>query len=250
MKKIIFLPMLGIAAGELMMFSGNDYAGLAVYVINLQAIALALVLGNFSTDTKNYLQSLLLPLQMRIINFAMPHLFTITLLWYPLVYGVMFIPIYYVIKNQNISSKDIGVDFGGMYKYIPMALLIGTAMAMLEYRILNPAPLIMNLRLPNLLLITIVMLVFVASVEELIFRAIVQTRLQNVFGLNQGLLLSAAIFGIMHASYGLMNEILFATLFGVILGYIFRKTKSFPFILLIHGTANVLLFGILPIVLA
>jgi membrane protease YdiL (CAAX protease family) len=61
-------------------------------------------------------------------------------------------------------------------------------------------------------------------------------------------LLGAALFGIMHSGYGNVDEILFATFFGAVLGYIFQKTRSFPFILIIHGTANVFLFGILPIV--
>lgn len=62
--------------------------------------------------------------------------------------------------------------------------------------------------------------------------------------------MSGILFGIMHSGYGLMNEIIFASLFGILLGYIFQKTRSFPFILVIRGTVNLLLFGILPIVLA
>ena len=44
----------------------------------------------------------------------------------------------------------------------------------------------------------------------------------------------------MHSGYGRIDEILFAGIFGIIIGYIFQKTRSFPFILVIHGTANVL----------
>jgi membrane protease YdiL (CAAX protease family) len=93
-----------------------------------------------------------------------------------------------------------------------------------------------------------VMFVFVAAVEELIFRSILITRLEKVFGSINSLLLSSLLFGIMHAGYGLLNEVLFATLFGVILGFIFQKTRSFPFIVVIQGTANVLLFGVMPII--
>lgn len=248
MKKEIYLPILGIAAGEVMMLSGHVYIGLILHVINLQAITLGLIFSDLSTEKKNLMQTMLLLLQMRILNLAMPQFFTTKLLWYPLVYGVMFISIYYVTKQQNITSKDIGIDFNRWYLYIPLALLIAAAMAMLEFKILDPVPLITNLKIHNILLISIVMFIFVAPIEELIFRSLLQTRLQSVFGDNKGLLLSAALFGIMHSGYGLMDEILFATFFGAVLGFIFQKTKSFPFILIIHGTANVFLFGILPIV--
>ena len=113
----IYLSVLGIIAGEVLLFLGYVYPGLAVHIINIQAITIAIILGNFSPGTKNVLQSLLLPLQMRIINLAMPQFFTITLLWYPLVYGVMYISIYYVTKNQNITSKEIGINFKHWYIY-------------------------------------------------------------------------------------------------------------------------------------
>lgn len=248
MKKEIYLPMLGIAAGEVMMFSGHVYAGLAIHIINLQAITVALIFGDFPDRIKNVLQSLTLLIMMRIINLAMPQFFTITLLWYPLIYGVIFIPIYYIIKNQQISSKELGIDFRRLHIYLPAAILIGLAMALIEFRVLHPASLITDLKLSNLILISMVMFVFIGAAEELIFRSILQTRLEKVFG-SKSLLLSGALFGIMHSGYGLMNEILFAGIFGIVLGYIFQKTRSFPFILVIHGTANVFLFGVLPIIL-
>ncbi len=250
MKKEIYLPILVLATGEFMMLSGHVYIGLAIHIINLQAIILLLIFNKAPPEIKNILQSLILLLQLRIINLAMPLFFTVTLLWYPLVYGIMFIPIYSIIKSQRISSKEIGINSKRLYIYLPAALLIGAVLGMLEYRILHPAPLIKDIALPNLFMIAIVMFVFIGAAEELIFRSILQTRLEKLFGLKYGLLASGIMFGIMHAGYGLVNEILFASFFGLVLGYIFQKTNSFPFILVIHGTANIFLFGILPILLA
>jgi membrane protease YdiL (CAAX protease family) len=250
MKKEIYLPAFGIAAGELMMFYGNIFIGLAIHIINLQAIALALIFSKFPSEIKNIHQSLILLLQMRIIALAMPQFFTLTLLWYPFIYGVMYIPVYLIIKNQNISSKEIGMNFSRIKIYLPSAVLIGSGMAVIEYYILQPVALIENANISNLVLISVVMFIFIGAVEELIFRSILQTRVEKVLGLNYGILISGGLFGIMHASYGLINEIIFAGFFGCVLGYIFQKTRSFPCILAIHGTANVLLFGILPILLA
>ncbi|HMB44565.1 MAG TPA: hypothetical protein VKL21_01960, partial [Candidatus Methanoperedens sp.] len=84
MKKEIYLPMLGIAAGEIMMLSGHEYIGLVLHVINLQAVTLALIFSDLSMEKKNLIQTLLLLLQMRILNLAMPQFFTTKLLWYPL----------------------------------------------------------------------------------------------------------------------------------------------------------------------
>ncbi len=250
MKKVIYLPILGIVAGESLMFFGHVYLGLAMHIINLQAITLFLIFSNFPADIKNVVQSLFLLLEMRVITLAMPMFFTITLLWYPLVYGVMFISIYFIVRNQQISSGEIGLDYKKLNQYMPAALLIGAGTGLLEYQILHPIPMITNLRLPNLFLVAIVMFVFVGAVEELIFRSILQTRLEKVFSQKSGILMSGILFGVMYSGYGLMTEILFASFFGILLGYIFQKTRSLPFILVIRGIANLLLFGILPIVLA
>lgn len=250
MKKELSLPVLGIAAGELLIFSGNIYPGLAVHILNLQAIILVLIFGKYAIDTKNVLQSLTLLLLMRIVNLAMPQFFTVTLLWYPFIYGVMYIPVYNIIRNQQISWKELGMDLSRLHLYLPAALLIGALFALLEYRILSPPALIDTTRPANLVLITVVMFVFVGAIEELIFRSILQTRLEVLSGSRNAILLTAALFGIMHSGYGLANEMLFAGIFGLVQGCIFQRTRSFPFILLIHGTANVLLFGILPIISA
>jgi membrane protease YdiL (CAAX protease family) len=253
MKKEIIIASLGIGVGEINIFLGHIYPGILIHIINLQIITLAIIFGRFSSDIENgfrvksVFQSILLLLLLRIVNIAMPQFFTTTLLWYSLTYGVMFIPIYFIIKNQKISLKELGVDFRRLHIYFPGALLIGAIAAMIERRIINPVPLIEDINLSSILILTVVMFAFVAAVEELIFRSILQTRLEKALGLKSGILLSGALFGIMHSSYGILNEILFAGIFGIILGYIFQRTRSFPFILLIHGSANVLLFGLMPI---
>lgn len=247
MKKEIFLASLGIGVGEINIFLGHVYPGIAMHIINLQILTLAIIFGRFSSDIKNVFQSLLLLLLLRIINIAMPQFFTTTLLWYSLIYGVMFLPIYIIIKNQEITPVELGMDFSRLHIYLPAAVLIGTVAALFERRIINPGPLIDNINISSLLMLTIIMFVFVGAVEELIFRSILQTRLEKALGLKSGILLSGALFGIMHSSYGILNEIVFASIFGIVLGYIFQKTRSFPLILIIHGYANVLLFGLIPI---
>jgi len=249
MKKELYLTILGIIIGELMIFSGQVYIGIAIHVINLQAITLGLMLSNLSLDIKNSLQSLILLLLLRIVGLAMPQFFIVSLLWYPLVYGVMFIPVLAIIKNQQITLKEIGIDFKRFNIYLPAGITIGLGIATIEYLILKPNPLIENITISNLILISIVMFVFVGAIEELIFRSIIQTRFEKVLGLKYGVLVSGSMFGIMHSVFGIVNEILFACVFGIILGYIFQKTRSFPLILLIHGTANVSLFALLPFIL-
>ncbi len=249
MKNEIYLSILGIAIGEIMLFLDHIYIGLLIDIAIILIIISILIFSNYSSDNKNVLQSLILVLLMRSINLAMPPLFVNNLLWYILTYGVMFIPIYLIIKNQQISLNELGIHSKNLRVYLPYAFLIGIVFSYIEFLITNPAPLIESLQPLNIILLVAVMFIFVGGVEELIFRSILQTRLEKVLGITNSIFLSGLLFGIMHSVYGLVPEILFAILYGIIIGYIFQKTRSFPFILAIHGTANVFLFGIFPILI-
>lgn len=246
MKKWIYFPIISLFIAELLMFYDKILPGLYIHIVNIMAITLLIIFGNSSIDIKNVLQSLSLVILLRIISLSMPQFFTDMLKQYSLIYGVMFIPIYIIIKNQQISYKELGLNFKRLYIYLPSAVIIGSVIALLDYKILKPDAIIDNLDLSEIIFISLVMFSFVGIIEELMFRSILQTRIEKIFGLKYGILLSGFIFGIMHSIYGIMNEILFAILFGIILAYIFHKTKSLAFIVSIHGIANIMLFGILP----
>lgn len=249
MKREIYLPTLGIVSGEIMMFFGHMDIGLIIHIINLQAITLALIFSNLHLEIKKVLQSMILLMLMRIISLIMPHFFTETLIWLVLINSIMFVPIYVIVKNQKISYSEMGINSRHLKIYLLVAPLISIVIAAFEYRILDPVAIIENIQLSNIILLAIVMFVFVGAVEELVFRSILQTRLEKVIGLKNGLFLSGILFGIMHSVYGHINEILLAIFFGIAIGYIFQKTRSFPFIVAINGSANIFLFGILPILL-
>jgi membrane protease YdiL (CAAX protease family) len=85
------------------------------------------------------------------------------------------------------------------------------------------------------------MFVFVGFVEELMFRAIVQTELEEIFGKIAGLLIASAIFGIMH-----IGSFVFMFVSGIVIGYVFQRTKHLMLTTIIHGTACVFAHGLLP----
>ena len=90
------------------------------------------------------------------------------------------------------------------------------------------------------------MVFLVGLVEEFIFRSVLQTRFTRVFGAGTAIALSGILFGLMHSGYGLSYEILYTFFVGILMGYLFYKTKSLPLIALVHGSLNVFLFGFIP----
>jgi len=240
--RVMIVSMIATIAGELLIFIGNGTAGMVVHVINLQVILISMFARGKKAD-----QVLLdKQLELRIINMSMPFFFTIVLYWYPMVYSPMFVSIYLILRHQDISLDEIGVTTKDLYFYSHLAVPVALGLAWVEYHIIHPDPLIPDLGIANFITLTIIMVMFVALVEELVFRAILQTRLQQSMGNWKGLLVASILFGVMHSGYGLVHEVAFMMVAGLIIGYAYQKTGSLPFVVMVHGMINILLFGLLP----
>jgi len=255
----VISPVVALFIGEILIYLGYPLYGMAVHIINLQFITLLIItekkfLSVFEDQNiKPFLQSLILLLLLRIINMAVPILFVHNIYWISIIYGIMFIPIYLLIRHQEVTSKEVGLYCDRMHinplLYIPAALFIGFYLSWVEYSIIHPEPVIDNLSIPNLLILIMIMFIIIPIVEELIFRSILQSRLEKILGMHSGLLLASMIFGIMHSGYGMAGEIIFACLAGLLIGFIYQMTRCLPFIVIIHGTINVFAFGIFPLML-
>ncbi|MFP3910353.1 MAG: CPBP family intramembrane glutamic endopeptidase, partial [Archaeoglobaceae archaeon] len=55
--------------------------------------------------------------------------------------------------------------------------------------------------------------------------------------------LATTVFAVMHADRG-PAEFVFVFSGGLLIGYIFQRTRSLFFVTVIHGTMNVLVFGL------
>jgi membrane protease YdiL (CAAX protease family) len=169
--------------------------------------------------------------------------------WYLWVafYGVMFIPIIAIVAHWKLSRHDLGLTGGLRLTYlIPFGTLVGVGLGLIESAILLNPPLISNPSVPDLIRLSIVMILFVALVEELLFRVLLQPQLIERTGAIAGILITSVLFGALHAIYGNVYELLFTTGAGVVFGVAFYRTKNLPFVVTMHAVDDILLFGVLP----
>ena len=244
-KKIIAFPLVLIAIGEILLYKGYFDQALLIHIFNLLVLSFSTIIIQNKLLSNTFQALSLLPM-LRILNMAMPIFFPSTLYWYPFMYGCIFISIIYIIKHQNFTHEQIGLNFEKMHIYFPIALIVGFLLGTIEFQILQNPALIENLEFKNILLISIVMTLFVGLGEELAFRSIIQTRFEQIFGTTRGLIITGIMFGIMHSGYGTIYEIIFTSSAGILLGYMFIKTRSLFLISTTHGFINVFLFGIFP----
>ena len=83
------------------------------------------------------------------------------------------------------------------------------------------------------------MLVMAPVLEEMLFRGIIQESLTRKFGAFRGILVSSAVFGIIHIN---PPQAVNAFFIGIMLGYIYYMTRSLVPVIFIHAVNNAIAY--------
>jgi membrane protease YdiL (CAAX protease family) len=258
---VIFL----ILAGQGLFFAGYSVLCLCVQALNIIVVAAIVVV--LHGERVRLVEALALISVYLVISLSLGHvsiIYSLAIVWVmylPLIlviptlilyffaalYGVMFIPIIAIVAHRKLSRRDLGLTGGRRLTYlIPLAALVGVGLGFIEYAILPNQQLIPNASASELIGLSIVLIFFVALVEELLFRALLQPQLIERSGAFVGILITSVLFGAWHAGYANVYELLFTTGAGVVFGVAFYKTKNLPFVVTMHAVDDILLFGVLP----
>ena len=101
--------------------------------------------------------------------------------------------------------------------------------------ILIPAAAFPSFEFKYLLRDLVYMVLFVSFAEEMLFRGIIQRDLTEAFGWKWGLFGASAMFTVMHLAWRSVPELVFVFIIGMLLGYIYHRTKSLQIPIVIHG---------------
>ncbi|WP_292376658.1 MULTISPECIES: CPBP family intramembrane glutamic endopeptidase [unclassified Methanosarcina] len=242
------IPIVSIALGELMIFSGRKLEAMVIYALIMLGLSFSMIYIKNKEIQKTYQALILLPI-LRLVDFSMPLFYEEKLYNLIFTYCLLAISVSIAAMNQGFTSTQLGITFKKIGRYIPLSILMGLLLGVGEYIIVGKNPLIEDFSIFNLLSLTIIMVFFVSPVEEMIFRSILQNRLEIVLGSWKALLITSILFGLMHSGYGSIYEIFYISLVGVFIGYLFHGTRSLPLVTLIHGFMNVFFFGVIPLLL-
>jgi len=241
----LIIPILAIAFAEFMIYSGKNIAAMEMHAAILLGLSLSMLYIKDEEVQKTYQALILLPI-LRLVNLSMPAFYNVTLYSFIFIYGLLTIPVTIAITHQGFTREQLGITFKRMWIYIPLSIIMGLLLGVGEYLIIETNYLIPDVSIPNLLILTLVMVFLVGLIEEIIFRSILQNRLEVFLGSRGGLIITSILFGLMHSGYGNMAEIFYTFFVGFIIGFMFYRTRSLPLVTMIHGFINVFLFGIIP----
>lgn len=247
LKKMLYagIPVIAITFTELLIFGGRLKEASIAYTLLLLALSFSIAITKEHEIRKVYQAFLLLTI-FRLVNFSMPIFYERNLYSFMLIYAPLAIPATIATIHQKIVYEKKRDTLRRIWIYLPLSVLAGFAFAEAEYILIGTKELTPDLSSENLLVLIFIMVFIVGLVEELIFRAILQTRMEEFLGPAGGIFLASLLFGVMHSGYGTLYEMAYTFLVGGFLGYLYYKTRSLPLVIMIHGSINVFLFGIIP----
>jgi len=181
-------------------------------------------------------------------------LFTSSLPWFfinqqyllPAVYSTILALCLWHIYQKKLSFSALGFKKNKWLKYVLIGIAIGIPMGVGEYFVIYPAPVFPTFEVKYLLRDLFYMVCFVGLGEELLFRGLLQRDLTNALGWKWGVVLASLMFAVMHLTWRSIPELFFVFLAGMILGYLYYKTKSLVAPIVMHGIGNVILVAIMP----
>ena len=254
-----------ILSGDGLLFAGYSVLYAGVQALNI--IAVAVIVVALHGERVQLVEVLALISVFGVVSFSFGHvsiiysLAIVGVMCLPLIfvipsvilyvwvafYGVMYIPIIAIVARRKLNRHDLGLTGGFRLAYlIPLGTLVGVGLGLIEYAILANPPLIPNASASELIRLSIVVIFFVALVEELLFRVLLQPQFIERSGAVWGILITSVLFGAVHAIYGNVYELFFTAGAGVVFGVAFYKTKSLPFVVTMHAVDDILLWGVLP----
>lgn len=118
--------------------------------------------------------------------------------------------------NALMDSMDINYDFDAFASFEESSSLIYSSHIVVQILVTSiAAPL----------------------VEELLFRGIVYKRLRTIMNITPAMIISAALFGLVH---GNMVQFIYAFLIGLIFAFVYEKFKTIWAPIILHASANLL----------
>lgn len=238
------LAILLILAGEELLSAGSYIAALGVQALNV--IAVAVIVVALHGERVQLVEALALVSVFRLVNLSFALVPEVTLYWLMAIYGVMYLSLIAVIVHEKMNRYDLGIhDVRRSVLLVPLGAVVGTGFAFIEHAILANEALIANASAIEFIQLSIIMIFFVAIVEVLLFFVLIQPQLIDRCGVVAGILITSVIFGVVHAGFTNIFELLFAIAVGVILGAGFYKTRNLAFVVTIQAVNNIVLFGIL-----
>lgn len=155
-----------------------------------------------------------------------------------------------LLQIRTPTLTDLGWVVGGLVAILLAAAVVGNVLDQLGVSVAQNQVILQGQEQPVFFLYMIpVSLLFVGPFEELVFRGTVQELLRDAVGPAPAIAVASAMFGIVHwialtGGGSRLSYIAVAATLGLVLGYVYEKSRNLVVPALVHGVYNSVLFTI------
>lgn len=221
--------------------------GIVVALFIVLVVYLVIYIAKINHRIANCLESTSLIPMYILFTSSLPWFFINQQLLLPAVYTcILALCFWYCYRKKLNFLTILNYRKEKLFKYIIIGLGVGLVTGSIEYLVLRVKPAFPTFELSYFFKDIVFMLLFVGLGEELLFRGLIQNDLESAFGIKWAILGSAAIFSIMHLTWRSIPELAFVFAAGIILGFMYYKTKSLVLPVIMHAVNNVMLVAVLP----
>lgn len=224
--------------------------------IIFHAVLLATLIAHSSLTRERSSQSFLLCLSLvpllRIVSFSMPLAPIAPIYWYLIVYPPLFVGALIAMWSLGFRPREVGLTLGKLPLQLAIGLT-GVVFGIGEYFILSSQPgfepLISELTWVKVLLPALILIVCTGFTEEFIFRGVLQRASGEALG-HWGIVYVSVLFALVHLIHHSAIDILLVFVIALFFAWIVKRTHSLLGVSLSHGVTNIVLYLILPFLLA
>jgi len=238
---------LAIAAAELIVAHLHMVTGTV-----LHALLLFTLLCHYGMARHAAYRSILVPLALlpllRILSLTMALKDIPPLYWYILVGSPLLLGILYAINVLDWQRTALSWGRLSWWKE-PLVALSGLPLGYAAYMLAQPEPLIANATGPELALVALMLVVFVALPEEILFRGLLLRASSERLG-PYAILYSSLLFAVTYIGTLDWQVVLFMGLVGLVFGTCVYKTNALWGVIAAHSVLVIELLVLLPVMLA
>jgi membrane protease YdiL (CAAX protease family) len=213
-----------------------------VYSAVSHAFLILILLGHYGLAGKSSYRRIfpvlaLAPL-MRILSLTLPVKEVPQIYWYALIGLPLLAGIGLTARLLDLSKARLGMR---IWSWPPQVLiaLSGLPLSIIGFWMLQPPPLITKPDWQNIIIDSVILMIFSGFTEEILFRGLLLRVANEMFGYAGSIFYSSALFAIMYIGSQSFGYMVFIALVGLFFSWCVHRTGSIWGVVLAHGLMNI-----------
>jgi membrane protease YdiL (CAAX protease family) len=210
-----------------------------------------LVLGSTASSERRgtFFLALTVAPMIRIVSLGIPLWAFPRPLWYVLSSAPLFLAGVLIARQIGARPSVLGIRLPAR-SVLGLELAVassGLGLGALEWLILRPDPIVDGSSVAWIAAAALMLLIGTGLLEEFLFRGLMQYGAGRLFGDGAGVIVTAAVFGVLHIGHLSLVDVLFVGAVGLYFGLVVRRTGSILGVTIAHGLTNFMLFVVFPL---